>query len=283
VRLLTRDILIGTLSGLIAFGVMSFRRERQQFPGGLYQVSLDLPKYREMASMLRPPASSAEAHRKLHAPLNAPDIRGAAFDKVLAYLADVSGVEIEVEWGVLAKARIARNEPVDVRLTAVSALDALRQALSSVARQSSHKLAFQIENGIVRISTEEALSKDIVTRVYDVRDIIHSIVNSDKSLMTPRRIPAQTSPGPVKNVEGLFADLPFTDFCTSPQDAAHLLIDSSMNTIDPTSWRHNGGSLGQIQYFAGRLVVTQTRPNHDALAAMIYWMREEIVHEPKPQ
>jgi hypothetical protein len=281
VRGVTRDIVVGVLAGLTAVAVLSLRREGLRIPPGLYQATLNEPKYREMAVMLRPPTGSAEALKKLQVRVNAPDVQGAALDQVLAYLADVCGVEIEVDWGVLGAAGVARNARVNVRLRDVSVAEALRQTLASAAEDV--KLAYHMEGGRIRVSTRDEFSKHLVTRVYDVRDIIKGMISSDASLLPPKRGPGGGAPGPLRSGEGFASPRLWTDFVTTPRQAVEHLTEIATTEVDPPSWSIFGGSVGRIQYFAGRLIVTQTLPNHDELAAILYWMREEIGHESKPQ
>ena len=282
-RGMTRDIIVGIMAGLVAVAVSSLRTERMQIPRGVYQTTLDDKKYREMAAMFRAPVGSAETLKKLRTRVDAPDVQGAAFDQVLAYLSDVAGIQIEVEWGVLGPAGVYRNARVNVRLRNVTVGDALRQTIASAAEETHVKLDFQIDGGRIRVSTRTSLSEHVVTRIYEVRGIIAGMLSVDRSLLPPRRGPAMAMPGPVRKPEGLISGEPWTDFVTHPREAVMHLIRTAMENVDPPSWRYTGGSTGQIQYFAGRLIVTQTLPNHDQLALLLQWMREEVVDEPKPQ
>src|SRR5688572_5290296 len=97
VRAISRDILVGMVAGLSAVAVVSMRSEQVRVPAGLYQASIDQNRFQEMEEMLRPPANSAKTHQRLLTTIDAPDAEGAAFDQMLAYLADVSGAAIEVE------------------------------------------------------------------------------------------------------------------------------------------------------------------------------------------
>src|SRR5205823_170639 len=40
-------------------------------------------------------------------------------------------------------------------------------------------------------------------------------------------------------------------------------------TIDPTTWRDNGGQIGQIRFLAGQLIVTQTEVNQRHVATLL--------------
>ena len=278
----TRDILVGVVAGLAAVVVLSARRERLQIPPGLYQASLDLPQHREMAQMLRPPASSAATVQRLQKRLDAPDVKGAALDQVLAYLADASGVEIHVDWAVLAGLGIARNAGVDVRLNGVTVAEALRQALAAPAAEApeSHRLTYQIEGDRLRVSTYEEFSSETITRVYDVREIIRLMLEIDRGLLPPAR-PPRAEPKPPVN-RGHLEPWPPTEFVTSPPQAVEFLRETIVSMFDPVSWLENGGNRGRVHYIAGRLIVTQTRPTQDQIAVWLQFLNEEL-RNPTPR
>jgi hypothetical protein len=97
---------------------------------------------------------------------------------------------------------------------------------------------------VVQISTEDELAKYTVIRVYDVRDLVErELVLSSK----------------------LKKDL--------ASDTSDALIRLIQGTIDPTSWRDNGGSIGSIDALGGALVVTESPQNQDAIFALLVAMR----------
>src|SRR5688500_11687303 len=197
---LTRDILVGIVAGLIAVAVLTLRRQAPAIPGGIYQASLNVPKYRELETMLRPAAGSSQIVKSLQTRIDAPDVSGAAFDKIITFIEDTAGVEIDVEWGVLASENIPRNEPVTVSLRRVTAAEALRQTFEAVGK-SKAPLAWQIEAGRIRISLKSVLSRESVVRVYDVSDIVRGLYERDASLRRRhgppgRALPPYPSPTP---------------------------------------------------------------------------------------
>src|ERR1700744_6232244 len=64
---------------------------------------------------------------------------------------------------------------------------------------------------------------------------------------------------------GLFNDTGGANTNQNPQQAEMDIVNqikTAIKTVDPTSWVDNGGSVGDIQYFSGMLLVRQTPQNH---------------------
>jgi hypothetical protein len=104
-----------------------------------------------------------------------------------------------------------------------------------------------VDDGIVHVATSEDLARFTVTRVYDVRDIIADALAGGRSWN-----------GPVPPTE---------------LDAAEALVTLIQEEIEPETWRYAGGTSGGIRYFAGRLVVTQTEENQDAVMGLLGALR----------
>jgi hypothetical protein len=286
---LARDTIVGVIAGLIAVGVNSFNRGRPSIPGGVYQASINLSRYREMEQMVRSPGDSAGTLAKLRTRIDAPDVRGAAFDKVLAYLEDVSGVEFDVEWAVLADAQTQRNAPVNVRLRGVTVAEALREALDS-APSGQQPLAWQVEAGRVRISTEGTLFAETVVRVYDVADIVSDLYAHDRALYV-RRVP-RAATGPVRSerpgdwirrfpAHGSGWTLEFADFATTPEEIIESLATFLASRADSSDYNRRGP--GTIFVWGSRLIVKHPRPNQDQIAMWLAWIRDDLRRSGGPQ
>ena len=112
-------------------------------------------------------ATQAQLDRKL------PELKFDAipFADVIDFLRDVTGANIEVRWRTLEAAGIDRNTPVTIRLRDVRFSKALQSILGDVGG-GTVKIGYTVGEGVITISTEEELSKDTLTRVYDIRDLI---------------------------------------------------------------------------------------------------------------
>jgi hypothetical protein len=288
---LWKDTLIGAIAGLVAAAVLLFRHTEVQIPAGIYQAQFDQAKYREVTETLRGPAVASATQQKLQKPLRDVQARDVPFENALAYISELSGVSIRADWGVLDAARVPRDLAISLEMHNASASAVLREALNSAGRLGT-RLAYQVEGDHVRVSTYDVLNKEVLTRAYDVRDIIRGLVERDHALLMPASIPpgidAQklAREGPYPFFENLGEggvhplwkawNLRFADFVTSPASALTTLIKLLQDNIDPKSWRDAGGELGSIRYFGGKLIINQSRQNQEEVAMWLEWLREEI-------
>ena len=95
-------------------------------------------------------------------------------------------------------------------------------------------MAFEIDDGVITISTAEDLHLNVETKTYDIQFLL-----SDKLEPAARE----------KRIETI-----------------SKLITGS---IDASSWRDNGGKIGALKELAGRLLITQSPENHKAIANLI--------------
>src|SRR5262249_44108318 len=93
-------------------------------------------------------------------------------------LRDVSSANIFVNWRALEAAGIDKNAPVTARLRDVKFSKALETILRDVGG-GTVRLGYTIDEGVISISTEEDLASNVVTRVYDIRDLIVNVQDFD--------------------------------------------------------------------------------------------------------
>lgn len=248
-----KEILIGLIAGVAA--VVAGR----YLPANRYPPS---PPVRELGT-LRSWASLDELGKPL-IPATQPDPTRVALDRVvdqldaedktlsqaMSELAARSGCNLIPDWPALEAAGITRDTKVAGKFLRVPGSQILRQLLRH-AGQGNVTLAYRPEQGVIRISTLETLARDVVLRVYDVRDIIHNQVER-----AVRGTGGNTRSGGAADLE-----------------AGDALCKLLTETIDVASWRDNGGSAGSARYFAGKLVVSQTPENHDAIFEFLAAMR----------
>ena len=156
---------------------------------------------------------------------------------VVDYVRDVTGLGVVVEWRALAAAGIDRDTPVSLTLTGASARDVLRLAL----RQAGDDLTFYADDGVVRVTTAAEADRRLVTRTYDVRDLL---------LVVPDFAPGDT-------------DLGGGDEAGAAERGREL-VGLIRATIRPEIWAENGGPAS-VRYFRGTLVVTAPRSVHARL------------------
>jgi Flp pilus assembly secretin CpaC len=204
-----------------------------------------------------------------------PEVRleASAFADVIDFLRDVSGTNIFVNWRALEGVGIDRTTPVTARLRDVRFSKVLRTILDDVGA-GGVRLGYTIDDGVITISTEEDLASNVVTRVFDIRDLIVQIPDFDN----PPQFQLQGSTGGGGGGGGgLFGGGQTAAGDTGAATRADLvdaIIDLIQQTVSADTWKENGGTIGSIRELQGQLIVTQTPENQRALVQLLDQLRE---------
>ncbi len=215
-------------------------------------------------------AVRAQLDRKL------PEVRfdNVGFSDVIDFLRDVSSANIFVNWRALEAAGVDKNAPVTARLRDVKFSKALDTILRDVGG-GTVKLGYTIDEGVITISTEEDLASNVVTRVYDIRDLTVNVQDFDDAPDFQIN-QASTAGGTGGGGQSLFGGGGTTE--NTQENARSAVIDSIIKLIQDTvasdSWKDNGGNVGSIRELSGQLIVTQTPENQRSLVQLLEQLRE---------
>ena len=236
--------------------------------------------------------SDALTVAQLEKPLPALTFDAVGFSDVVDFLRDVSGTNIFVNWKSLEAAGIDRNTPVSANLRNIKFSKALSIILDSVGGGQT-KLGYTIDEGVITISTQDDLSRNVVVRVYDIRDLIVNIpdftdaptFSLDASQSTGNQGGGgqglgQGGGGQTTSVTNqLFQNANQLGQNQNRGPTRQDLIDNITKLIEDTvstdSWKDNGGSVGALRELEGQLIVTQTPENHRQLVNLLEQLREE--------
>src|SRR5439155_19693464 len=108
------------------------------------------------------------------------NFNGQGLADVMDFLRDVSGSNIFVNWRALEAAGINKDAPVTARLKDVRFSKALNTILSDVGG-GNIKLTYTIDEGVITISTADDLAKNVVTRVFVIRDLLVEVPDFDNA------------------------------------------------------------------------------------------------------
>ena len=214
-----------------------------------------------------------------------------AFGDVIDFLRDVSTANLFVNWKSLEAAGIDRTTPVTARLHNVKFSKALNVILDSVGGGQT-KLGYTIDEGVITISTQDDLSKNVVVRVYDIRDLIINVPDfTDAPQFSLDASQNQQGGGGGGGGGGaggggggqianqLFANANQQnqlnrDQGPSRQDLVDAITKLIEDTVATDTWKDNGGSVGAVRELEGQLIVTQTPENHRQLFNLLEQLRE---------
>lgn len=172
--------------------------------------------------------SFAAAEERIREALRSPttlEFADAPFAEVVKYLSKFHKIEIRLDEQPLEKVGIAPDTPITRRLKGLSLRSALRMILRDL------NLTYNIEQGVLVITTPKAAAERLPTRVYSIAELV--------------------LPPP-------------------PADQANLdrLVKFIASGIAPSSWQSTGGRATAALQGSGEarsLVVRQIAPIHDEI------------------
>jgi hypothetical protein len=251
---MTKDVLIGTVTGVSAVLAIAVLRAQPPTASGVpespVRASIDGGSGRANLPTTQPDPARVRLERTLERV----SAQATPLEKVMQMLRDQTGVNLFVNWRALEAAGINREAPVTLDLHGVSAAVALRMALKDVGG-GNVLLRFDVDEGVVIVSTADDLAKSACTRVYNVRDLIEEEFEHRRRLAGDAQKPVDE------------------------QQVVDALVRVIQETVDPTSWRDAGGSVGAVRYFGGRLIVTQTQDGHQEVVDLLAGLRATAAKE----
>lgn len=108
------------------------------------------------------------------------DFVDVPFDQAIDFLQKVSGVTIYVDWKSLELIGVRREDPVTLTLGEVPIGTAMARVLEQVG-DDLDRPKFDVQDGIVSVTSDEALRKRTVTVIYDIRDLLFEVPMFDNA------------------------------------------------------------------------------------------------------
>ncbi len=208
-------------------------------------------------------APNVAAARALGGELSSVNLDGVGFADSIDYLRDLTGANINVNWRLMQEKNINKDTPVHMKLRAVSMRKALQLLLDEVG--AGTPLTYFIDQGVIEITTQEAADAKLVTRVYDVGDLMVDIPDfAGPSLNITDNSSSGSNSGKSGGGGGnnLFggnnANNNNNDKPATANDRGNELVSIITTTIRPEVWQINGGPAN-IRFFRNRLIVTAPR------------------------
>lgn len=189
---------------------------------------------------------------RIRAALNAPlkstglDFTNEPLENVVNFLQEEYQIPILIDEAALEDAGLTRDEGVSINLQNVSLRSALRLLLHT------KQLTYFIREEVLIITTPEEAEANLVTCVYDVRDLVET-----------------KRPSPHKSATG------WSDF--------DPLMESITRCIAFESWAEHGGGEAEIQSLPpGLLVISQTDAVHEEIANLLAAVRATLKSQTGP-
>lgn len=183
------------------------------------------------------PSAVEKIERALKMPLsqNGLDFSDTPLVEVVNVLQTDYGIPIQLDAPALDEIGLAAEEAVTVNLHNISLESALRLMLKRL------QLTYVIRDEVLIITTPEEAEAQLLTCVYDIRDIVHD--PNDKTVRP--------------------------------------LIDTILSCVATETWAKNGGGEAEIRMLEpGLLVISQIQPIHDEVRDLIKTIRDMSGNQP---
>ena len=210
--------------------------------------------------------------------------------QVVNYMKTVTEVEIYADWKALDGIGIRPEDEVTLDLGRVPAEVALRRVLEQLGDRLDRP-QFGVEDGMVVITTEDALRRRMVTLVYDIRDLLLEVPYFDNA--PDFDLGDNITGGPASNggsvasfaAGSMDSELERaeifgrSDSSSDPQRRSReQLVDEIVqiiqDVVDPEQgWYDTSGQGGKIQELNGNLIITNTPRNHRAIEGLLDQLR----------
>jgi uncharacterized membrane protein YgcG len=212
-------------------------------------------------------ASAAQTNSSIKASLQKEipslNLSNVSFGDSIEFLRDITGLNINVNWKQLELLHVTKETPVNVRLRQIST----RRALSLILAEAggATPLTYYIDEGVIEITTQEAADTKMVTRVYDVSDLILEIPDFEGpsfSLSSQGGSGGGSggggNSGLLSGSGGGGAGGRTDEKGATKEQRGEELVKLITTTIRPEIWADAGGTA-QIRFWRGRLIVTAPR------------------------
>jgi general secretion pathway protein D len=212
---------------------------------------------------------------------------------VIDFLRDVTGANIYVDWAALERASIAKDAPITARLRDIKFSKALEIIFKSVeGDDDDHRLGYTLDEGVILITTRKELNKNVVTRRYDINDLLFVPQDAANAPNLQLQNAGQNQTGGGGGGAGggggggggggnLIQDNNNNNNQSSQQqtqDRAARVDEIKKyitDNVDTNTWKDNGGDTGSISSSPLRavLLITQTPEAHRKIQSVLDSLR----------
>ncbi|RMH24994.1 MAG: hypothetical protein D6693_09340, partial [Planctomycetota bacterium] len=193
----------------------------------------------------------------------------ARLEDVLSFFAQVTTLNVDVDWDSLADIGISRDDLVSLSLQPLDAETVLDRVLRKVSPDQFSRANWAVEDGVLVIASDDALRRNTFVVIYDVRDLLFRIQDFEEvpdlglGEITQGQGGGSQSDFQVEDRDG-----------PTEEETLQRIIDIIQSNIDPTGWSVAGGDTGDVTELNGNLIITNTARNHQAIAGLLSQLRE---------
>jgi type II secretory pathway component GspD/PulD (secretin)/tetratricopeptide (TPR) repeat protein len=223
----------------------------------------------------------SEADRKVLATLESRRIpasfRDNTVEDVLAFVATVTNLNIDVDWDSLAQIGIERDKEITLELREVPARVVLERVLEKAQPDAFSRAGWAVNDGVLVVAADEALRKNTFVVIYDIRDLLFQIPDfPDAPQLDLDQVLNQGAQGGGGGGGSVFGGDTGDQEPVGPteEELMDRILEIIQTNVDFEGWRDNGGDTGVIQELNGNLIITNTARNHREIQGVLNQLRE---------
>lgn len=153
--------------------MIPWSRELMRFPKDWREITVEREKY-ALGAKAGTEADEA-VQRKLDETLPEIEFPDVPFGQVIEFLREQQGINFDVRWKALDLVEIDRETPVTLEKLSDVQFSAILEAVLESISEEAGQLGYVVDKGKVLISTKEDLNRKVVTRKYEVKDLLQDI------------------------------------------------------------------------------------------------------------
>lgn len=201
-------------------------------------------------------------------------------EDVMEWVQEYTGVMVYVRYAVLEEHGIDRQTPITVKARDAKLAQILWVIMNEAAGSSGVTLAYEASADLFVFSTHADLSSKLVSRIYDVKDIIADVpyfwlegagmpvptAEGSEGIVKRTRV---RRPPPVQSLGGevFSGSQPPPREITSEDEGLHEFMEFILNTVEPEIWEVNGmGGKGTVFPYKGKLIIRNSLHVHHILS-----------------
>ncbi len=194
----------------------------------------------------------------------------ARLEDVMEFFAQVTNLNIDVDWESLADIGITRDDLITLNLQPLEAQTVLDRVLRKVSPDAFSRANWAVEDGVLVVASDDALRRNTFVVIYDVRDLLFQVSSfTDVPDLGLGQIIQGQGGG------GGGGDFQYTEGEGLTEDEIlESIVEIIQTNIDPDGWRDNGGDTGDVTELNGNLIITNTARNHQRIASLLGQLRE---------
>ena len=206
------------------------------------------------------------------------DFQDTSFKAALDYLRTFANLNMDVDWPSLEDKNIQQDATVSLSLTNPTFKAVLDRVLDKVSGSNidiNSRAGWTVEDGVLKIASEDRLRKQRTMIVYDVKDLLFEVRDKTNAPQFDIQSAFQAGGGgggggqsPIQQQNNQQGDTqrPIEDRL---RDLRNILTEQ----VDKDGWVDNGGETGSIQTYQSNLIITNTPKNHRAIEGLLSQLR----------